>query len=258
MSVQQFTDLAGSHFLTIPKNASEELIIESLSYLRLTKTSKIKVIFDTYDLSFIYGLLVEFANNSNFKINIEPYNSNFFVFNREQARIWLDNNPLQNFVTKQILCQDSDNIEVVKNLQVNSFAIKITKGVDAKTVIEDDEIRAKAILDKFEGSYTQKGLKTYLVKSKLNEIVGCFSLIKTGNEVQLSGVAGRTNLNNSFKGKKLIILCHEMLCCFLSEQEFKDTDYLTLSNSKLPIAQMYLDLNIPKNESRKGLLFQSV
>jgi hypothetical protein len=258
MSIQLFTDLAGSQFLTIPAGLDALTILNLISEYKSTFQNKVKVIFDNYDPIFISNLFADFAKDSNFNIEVNPYNSNFFVFDKNQSKIWLDYNPLQGFVTEEILYDDMQNIEIIKNLLVNSFAVKMTKDADSKTVVENDSIRSRAILDKFDISYNQQVLKTFLVKSESDEIVGCYSMIKVGNEVQLSSVAGRANMPNSFKGKKLVVLCQAMISSFLAEPEFSDTEYLTLSNSKKPVAQMYSDLNILKNNSRKGLLVQMV
>lgn len=256
MSSQLFTDLAGSNFLTITSDLDQNSILELFSELRLANYKKIKVIFDDYDPEFISNLLSNFANENDVQVSISPYNSNFFVFNREESKTWLANNSSAGLAVEHIKLSGFENIEIIKNLLVNSFAIKITKDDESKTVFEDDILRSESILSEFEKSFSQEGLKTFLVKSEQGEIVGCYSLIKIGNEVQLSGVAGRTSLENSYKGKKLVILCQAMISSFLTHKDFNDVKYLTLSNSKKPVAQMYSDLNIPKNIIRKGLLVQ--
>jgi hypothetical protein len=258
MKSQFFTDLAGSNFLTIPNELKRDSILELFTELKLAKYNKIKIIFDNYDPEFISNLISNFANNSNLSISISQYNSNFFVFNREESITWLDNYSIASLVVEHIKLSDFENIEIVKNLLVNSFAIKITKDNESKTVFEDDILRSDSILGKFEKSFSQDGLNTFLVKSEQGDIVGCYSLIKIGNEVQLSGVAGRTSLKNSYKGKKLIMLCQSMIHSFLNSEDFSDVKYLTLSNSKKPVAQMYSELNIPKNNNRKGLLVEFI
>jgi hypothetical protein len=256
MSTQLFTDLAGSQFLTIPSNLNKSEVLDIITKYKIIFQNKIKVIFDNSDPILIADSFMDPKNNLSYDASISPYNSNFFILDKMQSTIWLDKNPFIGFKIKQILFENKEEVELIKNLIINSFAIKITKGAQLQTIIEGDEIRAKSILAKFDQSFLQPSLKTFLVKSDLDEIVGCYSLIKIGNEVQLSGVAGRTALENSYKGKKLVVLCQAMISSFLTESEFGDVNYLTLSNSKKPVAQMYRDLDIPENHSRKGLLVE--
>ena len=246
-----FTDLAGSHFLTIPSNLDSTSLNNFLK--EQSFDSKTKLIFDNYDPNFVE----QFILASNPKLIIKPYNSNFFIFDRKEAEAFLNPETMADFAITKIVFGDLENIEIIKNLLKNSFAVKISKDDNGKTTFEENPEKTKELLGNFNFRFEQDGLKTFLVKSKLGEIVGCYSLIKIGGEVQLSGVSGRTTMPNSYQGKKLIILCQAMISSFLNTVDFDDIQFLTLSNSKIPVAQMYSDLGIPTNTTRKGLLVQT-
>ena len=245
-----FTDLACSRFLTIPTNLDSSSLVEFIE--RQEFENKTKIIFDNYDSKFVEQNVL----SSNQNLIVKPYNSNFFIFDRGHAQDFLNNELLADFNITEINFEDKENIGIVKNLLKSSFAVKISKDENGKTIFEERREKAEEILANFDLSFTRDGLKTFLVKSKLGEIVGCYSLIKVGEEVQLSGVAGRTTLPNSYQGKKLIILCQAMVSSFLNTKDFDNSTFLTLSNSKEPVAKMYADLGIPKNITRKGLLVQ--
>jgi hypothetical protein len=253
---QFFTDLAGSNFLNIPADLTQQEILTFLNDSKVFFGSSVKVIFDNYDSELISQALYSFADESDLNVSVLPYNSNFFVFDRGECVSFLNGVSMADFEIIEANFGDKSNLEIIKNLLVNSFAVKVNKDELGKTVFEDRPLRAKEILDNFDSTFLQSGLKTFLVKTKTNEIVGCYSLIQIGGEVQLSGVAGRTTLPSSFQGKKLSILCKAIVTSFLNQKNFESADFLTLSNSKAPVAQMYSDLGIPKNVIRKGLLVQ--
>jgi hypothetical protein len=253
---QFFTDLAGSYFLNIPADLSQQEISSFLNSSKPFFGSSVKVVFDNYETQLISQAFYDLADNSGLKISVEPYNSNFFVFDRFECDSFLRGVSMDNFETTEVNFEDKISLEIIKNLLVSSFAIKVNKDDAGKSVFEDRPLRAKEILDNFDSTFLQTGLRTYLVKSNKDEIVGCYSLIQVGHEVQLSGVAGRTTLLNGFQGKKLLILCQAMVSSFLNQKNFESAHFLTLSNSKIPVAQMYSELGIAKNITRKGLLVQ--
>ncbi len=247
-----FTDLACSNFLKIPSNLDSVRLKEFVE--KQNFDSKTKLIFNEYNPDFIEQTILTL----NPKLNVKPYNSNFFILDRRQAKEFLNQELLEGFTVFEIDEKDKENLEIIKNLLTSSFAVKIYKDENGKTIFEEKPERAEEVLINFENNYKQTGLKTFLVKSKLGEIVGCFSLIRIANEVQLSGVAGRTTLPNSYTGKKLVILCQAMISSFLKSTDFEDVQFLTLSNSKTPVAQIYAELGIPKNTTRKGLLVKPI
>ncbi len=247
-----YTDLAISNFLSLPAKLNEQELTEFLTLQQNHLKGRIKVVFDNCNPEFVQSIIQKVFPVS----KIKPYNSNFFVLNRQESVNFLNKDTLIDFEILEVRSNDKENIDVIKNLLTSSFAIKISKDELGKTIFDENPQRVIEILSNFDKSYKQKGLKTFLVKSKQGEIVGCYSLIQVNKEVQLSGVAGRTTLNNCFKGKKLLILCQAMISSFLKEKSFEKLEFLTLSNSKVPVANIYQDLGIPKNFNRKGLLLQ--
>jgi hypothetical protein len=253
-----FFDLAGSHFVTLPSGLNTtqtELFLSSKENLwNSNQTSKL--VFDNYEIDNIELIIDKIARDKKLHVEIKDYNSNFFALTRKEAAQWLTKNPFDGFEIEQITKNNKPDIEIVKNLLISSFAVKISKNSDGQTIFEPKEERENLILNNFDNVFDQAGLFTYLLKSETGQIVGSYSLYNVENEVQLSAVAGRTTLENGFKGKKLLPLCQAMIWSFLNEPKFATLDSLTLSNSKAPVAQLYSDLGYSKNSNRKGLLIR--
>lgn len=256
-----FYDLAGSSFLTLPNNLDltdlKNILIDSKAII-LARNNKIKVIFDTYNITDIQSILGEvFVNkqiNSKNNIKIESYNSNFFQIQKTQQSNILNLNTQLNwqnyeseFLTEEISPQNIDQIAIIHNLLINSFGITTNQEKNQKKI---DYINQNLGQD-----INNPDMLSFLVKDYSNNIVGCYSLTAIGIEAQLSAVAGRSTLTNSYKnGKKLPVLSASMIHQFETHLHFKQYKNLTLSNSKQPVAKFYSDLGIPTHPTRQGLL----
>lgn len=281
--IQPFYDLAGSSFLTLPSNLSlinlRQVLINSKDLIlarNITSNNKIKVIFDNYNLQDINNILTEvFVNNQ-----ILSYSTNFFKVNKQIQQQFSPNQSLksnlnlnlkpeldwQNYckafitktlgLTKQINKPTNQQLDIIHNLLVNSFATTINQENNQNQHIKN-QTKANYINRYFTLDITNPNMKSFIVESKEGNIVGSYSLTIIDKEVQLSAVAGRSSLDNSYKnGKKLPILSASIIYEFETNPFFAKCEDLTFSNSKKPVADFYNKLGIISNPNRQGLIIK--
>jgi hypothetical protein len=261
-TLKPFYDIAGSSFLTLPTGldfATLEQVLRESKMDILGRSSKIKVIFDDYGIDNVQEILERVF----VECEIGPYNSHFFKIGRNNIEQFLNQNSQldwsayqANFVNLEDLGETEKSI--IKDLLINSFAVKIVKENDQEiTAFKQEKI--DYINTYFEADIDNPNMLTFLVQDKMAQIVGCYSLTKVGNEAQLSAVAGRTSLPNGYRGgKKLPILSASMIYEFSTSPFFEGCEFLTLSNSKTPVANFYHSLGIPDNRNRKGLSVEKI
>ena len=106
-------------------------------------------------------------------------------------------------------------------------------------------------LEKFPNKFEPK-----FEQSKKFEVVGVFSFLKIGNEVQLHYTAGKTTLTNNFVGKKLPILTAAMLDILKNSPNYQKTKKLTFSNKDESVSKAYESVGFELLQNRKCLLIK--
>jgi hypothetical protein len=258
-----FCDLAGSIFLTLPSDLDLQhlyFLISENQEIISNQPNKLKVIFDNYDLATIQSQL----GNCFKGCKITPYNSNFFKLHKDN---------LSNLITKssklnwqnyenefEIKPYSTDQKEILLNILLNSFAVNFTRDDSGKSVITSNKVKEKYILENFEKHIANSNLFTFIIYSKIGEIVGTFGLTLTGNEVQLSSVAGRfvdfSNFRIFVGEKKLPVISAAFVEMFKSHEPFVGLKTLTFSNSKLSVIKFYSELGFDNNDIRKGFILE--
>jgi hypothetical protein len=258
-----FCDLAGSIFLTLPSGLDLQSLSSAISQNQkaiITQPNKLKVIFDNYNLDTIES---EFENHF-LNCKITPYNSNFFKLTKSEVKALLvKSTQLDWQIYKsefEIKPYSTDQKEFLLNILLNSFAVNFGRDINGKSVITINETKQKYILENFEKHSNNLDLHTFIIYSKIGEVVGTFGLTVVGQEAQLSSVAGRFVDSSEYKGykgaKKLPLISAAFVEIFANHEIFVDIETLTFSNSKPSVIQFYSDLGFDNNIDRKGFIFE--
>lgn len=255
-----FADLAGSIFLTLPSGLHilqlKTLIQNNLEVIYQRK-NKIKVIFDNYNLEDIKSIFDDIPS-----LDIGDYNSHFFKLTKDEIvglKIKSPQLDWQNYSNEFIIKKyHSNQKEILLNILLNSFAVNFSKDKTGKSIITTNKIKQKYILENFGRNSQNSDLNTFIIYSKLGEIVGTFGLTVVGNEVQLTAVAGRFEEFKNFKpyseAKKLPLISAAFVETFGSSSTFELYNNLTFSNSKASVIKFYSDLGFKDNTYRKGFI----
>lgn len=258
-----FCDLAGSIFLTLPSGLDLQGVSSLISQNQESITdqpAKLKVIFDGYDLDIMQNQFYNHFSGS----TITSYNSNFFKLTKDEVRALLSKSPQLDWNNYQdefeIKPYTLDQKDILINILLNSFSVNFTRDDEGKSVTTNNEIKRKYILKNFEKHSNNLDLYTFIIYSKLGEVVGTFGLTMVGGELQLSAVAGRFVDFNHYKGykgsKKLPLISAAFVEIFANQKIFKDIEALTFSNSKPSVIQFYSDLGFENNLERKGFIIE--
>ena len=249
-------DLAGSQFLTA-KSIDPFDDIRPFLKSKFEPSQKYRLLVDNFiDTDIAEWVVANFP-----KVAVQPYTTTFYRFLRETSQSFLTKFPVldasllaTDFDCIRIDEKDLESKNIIQNLIENSFGVSFKATENGTKEISANESKIQKLQSKFDTLWNQPKNHKYLVKTKTGEIVGTFTLTKVEFEVQLSAVAGRSNLQNTFTGKKLPILCAFVVQQFLQEKDFAKCDILTFSNSKEPVAQMYSSLGFEENPERCGVI----
>jgi hypothetical protein len=258
-----FADLAGSIYLTLPANLQTQQIYELVSHNKaiiFDQPNKVKVIFDNYitdEVENIFGLVDD-------NLIFTPYNSHFFILSRSEIKKTLAKSAILDwqYYSKDFFIDiyNPRDKAILVNILDNSFAVVFGKSDKGLTTVSNHEIKQRYILDNFDKHIANLDLKTFIIRSKIGQIVGTFGLTVVGAEVQLSAVAGRFVDSGDIKSytgdKKLPIISAAFVEIFASQIDFAKYDKLTFSNSKPTVIKFYSELGFEDNLVRNGFLFQ--
>lgn len=258
-----YTDLGYCNYICFSQDFTQEdqkklplIIDEVLDKIDQKKCKKIKLIFDTSIQKEVVRI-VDIIQNKLFIVS--DYQTNFFQTNRLDGFDLLSN--WEDVYKKDFEVFDlkvsGQYHDEAKNLLCNSFGVCVRINNGVKEMV-NDELRQSLILDNFENAISNESMYSFLIRSKEGEVVGLYSFYKFGDELHLCNVAGRSSLANSYKKPKIQIICSSLLDQFKSNSNFEVSNRLIFSSSKVPVAQMYLDLGFKKTSNRSGLVITSV
>jgi hypothetical protein len=258
-----FRDLAGSIFLTLSpelhRSQLTALIAENINQI-LDQPKNIKVIYDNYQEIDVMNSLETALPD----VALSPYSTTFFYVTKTEINNLVSRYNDLNWASYRddfdIDLYESEDKEIFINLLLNSFAVNFGKDESGKTVVTINESKQKYILDNFDINIANPDMQTYIIRSKVGEIVGSFSLTRIAGEVQLSAVAGRFVDSGSqiaySGGKKLPLLSAAFVEVFEHNENYSDLETLSFSNSKPSVIKFYSDLGFDINTSRKGVMIE--
>jgi hypothetical protein len=258
-----FRDLAGSIFLTLPQELHRSqltALIAENSYEILDQPKNIKVIYDNYEESEVANALLTALPD----VSLSPYSTTFFHLTKTEINNLVSQYNDLNWASYhddfEINLYEDEDKKTLINLLLNSFAVNFAKDEKSKTIITDNESKQKYILNNFDTNIANPDMRTYIIRSKIGEIVGSFSLTRIAGEVQLSSVAGRFLDSGSqvaySGGKKLPLLSAAFVEIFEHDENYSDMETLSFSNSKSSVIKFYLDLGFDINTNRKGIMIE--
>lgn len=224
---------------------------------------------------------LENKEKSEFSFEFNIYQTNFFQLETAQITSKIEQNPTLNWQTLkqngfqycQIFPNDEhdQDFQTAMNFFLTSFGSDFVRDLDGKLTLIPDK-KAKNEIEKLVlKALKNPANKIFLVKKNQSkqlsntnlksnefgnksEVVGAFSFLEIGNEVQLHYTAGKTTIKNNFEGKKLPILTATMLDILTNYPNYKQTKKLTFSNKDQIVSKAYESVGFELLATRKCLL----
>ena len=260
---------------------------ENLEQKNLERKTQTSFEFNIYQTNFFQLETERIATkiDQNPTINWQNYNQNGF----EYCEVFCGKNGEQNDKfdkQSEINNQNKENFEIAMNFFLTSFGSDFTRNLDGKLALIPDQKAQNEIQKLVIKALENPANKIFLVKkllknqtenqqnntlelekfpnkfepkfeqSKKFEVVGVFSFLKIGNEVQLHYTAGKTTLTNNFVGKKLPILTAAMLDILKNSPNYQKTKKLTFSNKDESVSKAYESVGFELLQNRKCLLIK--
>jgi len=266
--VKAFYVIDGAIYIYISKNMPTSEVFGELKELGnlFVQNPKVRLVIEGHDENDIGLVLEKLSTELKLKVKISDYKTNFFGLNKQEvsrlSQAYFSqqlqiSNFKDSFSFKEVDKNNSQELNIVENFIQNSF------GVDF--VAEGDRFLAVPSISKMQriSSNFSKGIgevnsKMFLIKTKTQELVGCYALVNVDNDIQLESVCGLSTLENIYQGKKLPVLMGSVLEVLNTHQAYEDFESFSFTNSKEKVSTLYKSLNFKINKNRFGFMVEHI